>query len=270
MKDDDVARLPVHVEIVGNGGEPILLLPGGGVRDPTYLGDVARWGADRTIAIVHFHGTPSTGGMPRPWWDQYEVLEAARRQLGVDPIDVLAHSAGTRVALAYAASGGPVRRLGLITPPATWLTGQSDDIADLAQRRLGEPVIQAALNSPPFTLSDEDGFRAQQQLTAPLGYATWNDEALRHARTGATDFQALRAFFGAPPPAELLQAITKTEIPVHIIGGADDLLSGNRPVRDLANLFRNGTVEMIEGSGHYPWIDQPVKFASAIARWAQI
>ncbi|MFI2754000.1 alpha/beta fold hydrolase [Cellulomonas sp. P22] len=258
---------PVHVEIVGDGGDPILLLPGGGVRDPEYLGDVARWGAGRAVAVVHFRGTPATGGLPRPWWDQRDDLDSVRRALGVDSVDVLAHSSGTRVALAYAASGAPVRRLGLITPPATWLTGGADDIAELAEPRLGEPAIRAALAAPPLDLSDEDRFREQQRVTAPLGYATWNDAARRHAQTGSTNLGALRAFFGAPPPGPLLEVIAALSLPIHVVGGAADLLSGNRPVRELASMFREGTVEMIEGSGHYPWIDQPAAFNDAIARW---
>jgi pimeloyl-ACP methyl ester carboxylesterase len=259
---------PVHVEIVGDGGEPIILLPGGGVRDPAYLGDVARWGAGRMVAVVHFRGTPSTGGLPRPWWDQRDDLESVRRALELDSIDVLAHSSGTRVALAYAASGAPVRRLGLITPPSTWLTGRADDIAQLAEPRRHEPAMRAALHAPPLDLSDEHAYREQQRLTAPLGYAAWNEVTLRHSQTGSTDLAALRAFFGAPPPATLMAKIAALSIPIHVIGGAADLLTGNRPVRELAGAFCDGTVEMIEGSGHYPWIDQPVVFAEAIRRWA--
>jgi pimeloyl-ACP methyl ester carboxylesterase len=258
----------LHVEMVGEGGAPILLLPGGGVRDPAYLGDVGSWGAGRTIAVVHFPGTPLSGGVPRAWWDQHDDLEAVRRELGADPVDVLAHSSGTRVALAYAAAGGAVRRLGLITPPATWLTGGPDDVEDLARPRLGEPAIQEALTAPPLTLSDEEAFPRWQRLTAPLGYASWNDESRRHSRTGSVAVGALRVFFGAPPPTHLVEAILAVDVPVHIIGGSVDLLSGNRPVRELAGLFRNGSLEMIEGAGHYPWIDQPDAFASAIRAWA--
>lgn len=261
---------PIHVEFIGEGEDPILLVPGGGARDPVYLGDISRWGAGRPVAVVHLRGTPSTGGTPRPWWDQRDDLECVRRELGVDALDVLAHSSGARVALAYAASGAPVRRLGLITPPATWLTSQPDDVAELAESRLTEPAIRAALAAPPLDLSDEQSFREYQSATAPLGYATWNDAARRHAVTGSTSLTALRAFFSTPPPAPVFEAIASLSIPVHVIGGAADLLSGNRPVRELANVFRHGTVEMIEGSGHYPWVDRPAAFAAAIARWAAI
>jgi pimeloyl-ACP methyl ester carboxylesterase len=59
-------------------------------------------------------------------------------------------------------------------------------------------------------------------------------------------------------------------IPVHVIGGAADLLSGRAPVEALAGVFRNGSVEMIEASGHYPWVDQPEAFARAVRRWSSV
>ncbi|MCA4993559.1 alpha/beta hydrolase [Tsukamurella tyrosinosolvens] len=263
-----MSRANVHFELVGDGvGDPILVLPGGGVRDPSYLGDVRAWRTSRPLAVVHPRGTPATGGLPAPWWNQREDLESVREVLGLDEIDVLAHSAGTRVALAYAASGAPVRHLALIGPPAVWLTGTDDDIADLVKSRLDEPEIVTALAAPPMDLSDELRFRDWQHLTAPLGYAAWNDSTMEHAQTGSTDLAALRAFFATPPPASVIEAIRALPVPIHIIGGAVDLLSGHAPVRELAAMFKRGSVELIDGSDHYPWVDQPTAFADALQRW---
>lgn len=260
---------PVHVEVTGRGAEPIMVLPGGGVRDPSYLGDTAQWGLGRDLAVVHFRGTPASGGIPGPWWDQYDDLEDVRHRLGLESVDILAHSAGSRVALAYAADGAPVRHIALVAPPTTWLTGRPDDVSDIAAARSAERVVVEALNAPPFTLDDEDGFRRHQRLTAPLGYARWDETAQRHAQVGKTDFRALQAFFGAAPPDELLHRISSLEIPIHVIGGAADLLAGRRSVADFASIFPRGTVEMIEGSGHFPWVEQEDAFREAASRWAR-
>lgn len=256
------------VELHAGDGEPILVLPGGGVRDPEYLGDLRDWGIARPVAVVHLPGTPRTAGLPGPWWKQGAVLEDIRRSLGLDAIDVLAHSSGTRVALAYAATGAPVRRLGLVAPPATWLTGEDDDIATLAEPRLVEPAIRAALELPTPSLSDEKAFRHHQRLSRPLGYARWDGAQRTHARAGTTDMAALRSFFADPPPETLLTAIRDLTTPIHIIGGERDLLSGLRPVENLARGFRRGSLEMIPECGHYPWIDQPELFRRAVERWA--
>lgn len=262
--------MTVHVDIVGAGeGDPIMVLPGGGVRDPSYLGDVSTWGIDRPLAVVHYRGTPQTGGTASPWWDQFADLEEVRESLGLGSIDVLAHSAGTQVALAYAAAGAPVKRLGLVAPPATWLTGIDNDIASAAQSRSAEAAIQQALAAPPLNFAaGEAAFREWEQAVAPLGYAAWNPTTQEHSRTGTTDFENLRAFFETLPPADLGERIQSLQIPIHVIGGADDLLSGNAPVRALADIFEFGSVEMIDGSGHYPWVERPAEFADALARWS--
>lgn len=269
MVSVDTAELGIHVELIGSSdGAPIIVLPGGGVRSPEYLGDVRRWGSVRPLAVVHYRGTPKSPGVPGPWWDQFADLETVRQALGLDSVEILAHSAGTRVALAYAASSAPVRRLALVAPPATWLTSTPEDVAVLASDRRNEPVIEAALTAGLLDLDDETRFRAQQAVIAPLGYARWDAETQRHASLGETNFTALQSFFSAPPPEDLKRRICDLSIPVHVIGGSVDLLSGRAPVEALAGVFRNGSVEMLEASGHYPWVDQPEAFARAVRRWS--
>lgn len=261
----------IHYEIVGDGpGEPILVVPGGGVRDPAYLGDVGTWGLARPLAVVHMRGTPMSPGQPEPWWNQRADLDAVCSAIGLDDVDLLAHSAGSWVALAYAALGPRVRSLGLVTPPSAELTGSPSDAVELANARIDEPWIAAALAAPAPDLGDEAGFREHQRVTAPLGYATWTEVAEEHSRTGSIDFEAFRAFFGAPPPPDLINAVRALCIPVHVMGGAADLLTGVKPVRDLAGLFARGSVELIEGSGHYPWIDRPEAFAAALQEWERV
>lgn len=105
-------------------------------------------------------------------------------------------------------------------------------------------------------------------MIAPLGYARWDAETQRHASLGETNFTALQSFFSVPPPDDLKQRIGDLGIPVHVIGGSVDLLSGLDPVEALAGVFRNGSVEMIDASGHFPWVDQPEAFARAVRHWS--
>lgn len=260
----------IHFEVIGSGDrEPIVVLPGGGVRSPEYLGDIRRWGSVRQLAVVHYRGTPMSPGLPGPWWNQFDDLEEVRRTLGLKCVDILAHSAGTRVALAYAAMGAPVRRLGLVAPsPTPWLVDTDDDTEALASDRRGEPAIEAALAAGPLELEDETRFYAQQFVTAPLGYARWDARSQRHALLGETNFRALQSFFSAPPPHGLIRRIGELRVPVHIIGGAADLLSGRATVEALSRALFDSSVEFLEASGHYPWVDQPEAFACAVRRWS--
>ncbi|WP_308289698.1 alpha/beta hydrolase, partial [Microbacterium sp. BF1] len=117
-------RLPFFASTIGNAtGEPAIVLPGGPCRGPEYLGDFAGLGNDRSLVVLHPRGTPRSGGLSRGWWaDAADVITLADA-LGLESIDLVAHSAGTRLALATATQfPDRVRSMALITPPATWLT----------------------------------------------------------------------------------------------------------------------------------------------------
>ncbi|MFC8193406.1 alpha/beta hydrolase, partial [Cellulomonas sp. NPDC057328] len=162
------------LDTVGDAaGPPVVVLPGGPCRGPEYLGDLAGLAAVRRLAVVHPRGTASTGGLSRGWWRDAEDVPAVLRHLGGAPLDVLAHSAGTRLALALAARfPGQVRSLTLVTPPSTWLTGAPHDGADLVAARR-DPVVDtawAALCAAGDT-ADEATFQRALTDAAPAGYA---------------------------------------------------------------------------------------------------
>lgn len=66
MVSVDAAELGFHVELIGSSDrEPIIVLPGGGVRSPEYLGDLRRWGSVRPLAVVHLSRNPEVPGGSR-------------------------------------------------------------------------------------------------------------------------------------------------------------------------------------------------------------
>ncbi len=91
---DDGTELAYHV--MGEG-EPLLCLPGGPMRASAYLGDLGGLSRHRQLVLLDLRGTgdsavpadPSTYRCDR----QVPDIEALRRHLGLDHIDVLAHSA---------------------------------------------------------------------------------------------------------------------------------------------------------------------------------
>lgn len=51
-----------------------------------------------------------------------------------------------------------------------------------------------------------------------------------------------------------------------VIGGNRDYLTGIQPVVDYATTLGAG-LSMIEGCGHYPWIEQPDTFRRITDEW---
>src|SRR6478735_7802113 len=106
--------------VVGSG-EPVICLPGGPMQDSAYLGDLGGLSGRRRLVLLDLRGT---GGSDEPedttsWRCDRLVddVEALRRHLALDRLDLLAHSAGANLAVLYAARHPDrLRRLLLVAP----------------------------------------------------------------------------------------------------------------------------------------------------------
>lgn len=257
------------LETLGDApGPPVLVLPGGPCRGPEYLGDLAGLPAARRLAVVHPRGTTATGGLSRGWWRDADDLPAVVAHLGGAPLDVLAHSAGTRLALAFVARfPGQVRSLTLVTPPATWLTGAPHDGADLVAARR-DPVVDAAWAAMDSAgdAEDEAAFQRALAVTAPAGYAAWTDVEQAHARVGRSTLAAARAWFRDVPPDAPARILRAVRPPTCVVAGRQDVLTGRTPVEACAGALGAGLVAL-DRCGHYPWVEQPAAFRDAVLRW---
>ncbi|MBH0130305.1 alpha/beta fold hydrolase [Salinibacterium sp. NK8237] len=261
----------LHYDVVGCNGEPIILLAGGAARHPSYLGDLAGLSKSRQLIVAHLRGV-GRSRMPvaeehGSYWNQADDIERLRMHLGLDRVVVVAHSAGTRLAIAYAAQfTKSLSRMVLITPPATYLVGEASDVEVLSQKRRGDLVFEsafAALAAGP-RVTDDAGYNAWQQQTAPAGYAQWGAKEQAHAQIGNWSLAAAKAYFSFSPPTNFALRLEDISAPVLVLAGAEDSLTGLAPVVALADLFPSGVAEVIERSGHYPWVEQPQAFRRAI------
>lgn len=194
-------------------------------------------------------------------------MEALRRHLVLDKLVLAGHSAGTRLAVSYAAQFPErVDRLLLITPPPAWLVDEPSDADALIDARRGDPVFEAALAARDQgpDLVDEASFNAWQQAVAPYAYARWDDQLAAHAATGWWSFEAAKAFFSVPPPADIATRLARVTAPVLVVAGAQDCTTGVRPVLAVADLFPAGRAVTLDGCAHFPWLEQPAVFRAAV------
>ncbi|MFC7548138.1 alpha/beta fold hydrolase [Plantactinospora sp. GCM10030261] len=252
-------------------GTPIIVLAGGAALHPDYLGDLAGLGGSHHLIVPHLRGVGST---PLPtdaevasYWRQAEDIERLRTHLGLDRVLLLGHSAGTRLAIAYAARfPDRVGGLVLVTPPAAYLVDEPADTQPMIDRRRGEPAFDdavAARDAGPEVL-DDAGFNAWQQRTSPLAYASWGDAEQAHASAFRYSFAAARAYFSVDPPSDLAAHLAAVTAPVLVIAGAADCSVGVAPVRALATLFPAADTVVIDKCGHFPWVELPAPFRAAV------
>ncbi len=252
-------------------GEALIYLGGGPGRHPDYLADFGGAGVGYRTVVPHLR---SVGMSPVPLdpqlgssWHQAYDLEALREQLGVERVVIVAHSAGTRLALAYASQyPGRIAGLVLVTPPADNLVDVAPDSAEIRARRAGEPgyarALEILLTGPRLTSDDEQ--TAWGRGSAAVGYASWGETERAHARLGSWSYRASVDFRSVDPPVDLATRLGRVRAPVLVIAGSEDGLTGMAPVVAVAQIFERGSSAIIEQAGHYPWIERPAEFLAVV------
>jgi pimeloyl-ACP methyl ester carboxylesterase len=252
-------------------GPPVVALAGGAALHPSYLGDLAGLGDRQHLIVPHLRGV---GRSPLPasvelasYWRQADDLDRLRVHRGLDRLLLLGHSAGTRLAVAYAAQfPDRVGALVLVTPPTAYLVDEPAGTEALIDARRGDPAFDEALAAwatGPDTTHDA-GFNAWQRRVAPLAYAAWGEAERAHAAATHYSYAANRAYFSVDPPPDLAARLGAVTAPVLVVAGAQDCGVGVEPAAALARLFPAGELVVVDQCGHHPWVERPAAFRHAV------
>jgi pimeloyl-ACP methyl ester carboxylesterase len=261
--------------LFGSGGEPVACLPGGPMRAGAYLGDLGGLGARRRLAVPDLRGTgeseapadPATYRCDR----QVEDVEALRKHLGLERLDLLGHSAGASLAVLYAARyPGRLRRLVLVAPSPR-AVGLQLPVAErrrIMARRAGAPWFDAAAAAYE-AIAAGTATSADWAAMAPMYYGRWDDAARRHqaAEPGQRNGAAARVYDadGAFEPERTRAALGVVDAPVLVLTGELDWIASPAVTGEFAALFPDARVVVLPGAAHYPWLDDAPAFVSAVA-----
>ncbi|MGW1893871.1 alpha/beta fold hydrolase [Streptomyces sp. NPDC002004] len=266
----DGTRLAYHVK---GEGDPVLVVPGGAMRASAYLEDLGGLTGQRRLIFLDLRGTGGSAVPADPTTYRCDRLaddvEALRVHLGLERVDLLAHSAGASVALLYAA-GRPERvaRLGLITPNgrAIGMARTRDDWEEAMRLRRDEPWFDAAYAAVQAEAAGEQ--EVDDMLYAPFFYGRWDDRARAHFAAGEeeTNDEAADLYHaeGMRDPSAVRAALARLDAPVLVLAGE---LDGNpRPARArrIADVFPHADVAVQPGAGHHPWLDDPAWFLDRV------
>jgi pimeloyl-ACP methyl ester carboxylesterase len=255
-------------------GPPLVCLPGGPGRASQYLGDLG--GLDATRQLVQLD--PRGVGLSADPADAASLrvdrlvddVEALRIHLGLERMDLLAHSAGAVLATLYAAAH-PQRlaRLVLLTPglAALDVDDPGEELAAALERQAAEPWYPAARAALDRIFEGDLSFEAFS-ASRPFYYGRWDAAAQAHATVGVAErHMAARVgyFAGAVlDPAATRAALAKLDAPVLLYAGERDPMVTPELLRRAAPLFGDASVIVQPGAGHFPWIDGPAGFAAAV------
>jgi pimeloyl-ACP methyl ester carboxylesterase len=267
----DGTELAYHV--LGEG-EPLLCLPGGPMRASAYLGDLGGLSRHRRLIVLDLRGTGDSGIPADPATyrcdRQAGDVEALRAHLGLDRIDLFAHSAAGDLALLYAARHpGRIRSLTLITARARALgiDFTEEHRREAADLRKAEPWFEAAHEAYEriWAGSASD---ADWDAIAPFSYGRWDEAAQAHADAEVAQTNEEAADRYAAPdafePAEARAAVAAWDARVLLLAGALD--SGPLPsvAAAIAELFPRAELTVQPDAGHFPWLDDPRRFTETV------
>ena len=256
--------LELTCRVVGNG-DPLVVVPGGPLRATRYLGDLGGFGPKQELVMLE---------LPPRRVDQIVAdVDALREHLGVDQLDLLAHSAGGDLALLYAAAHPErVRKLALITPGASAVgIDTSDDVFHAAlQRRAAEPWFEKA-HAAILAWDAGDASPANRAAAMPFFYGRWDEVAQAHAAKAPAerdpDSAATYYADGVFDPDATRTALSQLDAEVLVlVGGVDPGPTVNEG-QSLAGLFRNAELAVQPGAGHYPWLDDAEAFVATVSRF---
>lgn len=259
---------------VRGGGPPLVCLPGGPGRSVEYLGDLGGLDRARRLILLEPRGVGATADPLDPATLRVDRLvndvEALRVHLGLEDMDLLAHSAGAVLATLYAAAF-PERlsSLILVTPglAAVGVYGSELEIAAALERRAAEPWYRGARAALEKIMGGDlslDAFRASR----PLLYGAWSEAAQAHAMLGMSErYVAAREGYFADvtlDTAATRAALMKLTGPVLLYGGELDPMVTPGVVQEAAPSFHDATVIVQPGAAHFPWVDEPAGFAANV------
>lgn len=267
----DGTSLAYHLS--GDRG-PLVCLPGGPMQAAAYLGDLGGLSTHRALLLLDLRGTGASAVPTNPATyrcdRQVDDVEALRVHLGLDQLDLLAHSAGAALALLYAARHPDrVAGLTLITPSprVIGLEVADADRRAVAEKRRSEPWFPTAF--PAFErIWSGSATKADWVAITPFTYGRWDDAArLADARARSQQNAEAAAHYyadGAIDPNAIRADLTRVRAPILLIAGEYDVALPPTRAADYAALLPNAQLAVQPDAGHFPWLDDPHWFLQAL------
>ena len=248
------------------GTVPLVVISGGPGSNHRYMrvgGAMDALARDRQLVMFDQRGTGASGlaGDAPKLADWAADVEAIRRALGTDKIDLLGHSFGGMVAMAYMRDySDHVRAVVFNNSTGATLSGTKSLLADVfpdrvktwAQVRANLPKRFKASAIQVFTeMEFVDLERASTFVNAIADY-TYNIEVNN----------ALRQDMATLDFTETLQ---NTSAPVLVLHGRYDPVISPSTAFELAGLIPGARLHIMEGTSHLPFAEVPSRYADVVA-----
>ena len=263
------------------GEGPLLVChPGGPGFSSRYFGDLAGLGASFTLVKLNPRGTEGSGrpSDPRAYEtaDYVSDLEELRAHLGVERFDLLGHSHGGVVAMAYAAAHPPrINRLVLMSTLPRFQAEQVGAMEAAMEARAGEPWYEdarAALEAEQAGAFDSDEELAELVLREfPFYFSHYGDAERAYLETlkdEAPNRDALRLFNEEIVPVfDLRPELGRIEAKTLVITGEDDFITGPVCAAEIVAALPGAELVLVPDCGHFLFVEARERCREEVTRF---
>jgi pimeloyl-ACP methyl ester carboxylesterase len=258
-------------------GQLLLCHPGGPGFSGATLGDLGGLAQDVELLVIDPRGTGASDPPPddRAYRQEDYVadLEELRQELGAEQIDLLGHSHGGFVAMAYAAAHPKrVRRLVLVATAPRFAREYDERVRALWEAS-DDPAIAVALDARLKRMArshEEDDERMRLRMLE-----------LRLYFRRAEGVEWLGGVFGQEPPnlAALMlfnaeaapqydnrAGLPLIEAPTLVISGELDFFDPPANA-EILELVPDARSVVLSDAGHFVWFDDPDRFRAEVTRF---
>lgn len=248
------------------GEPPLLVISGGPGSDHRYMrvgGAFAKLAETKTVIMFDQRSTGASGDaraepVLAAWAND---VEAIRKDVGAAQLDLLGHSFGAYVGMAYAEQYEPsVRSLILVGSPPPSLSDNKQLLADVYPDRIQEWVELRRSLQDRFSASEISVFFSMEfanpeiakKYEAAVSDYEYNIDVNNRLRTSVQDI-------------DFSPTINALEKPVLIVHGRFDAVIAPSVAWDLHKSLQNSTFIVVENAGHLPFVEKPDEFATIVS-----
>lgn len=266
-------------------GPPLVCHGGGPGFSAHYLGDLG--GLDDRLELVLLDPR-GTGGSERPAdpsaysiQDYADDVEELREHLGLERLNLLGHSHGGVVAMAYAAEHPErVERLILASTLARWSPEQQAAMEEAIASHADEPWYadaKAALEAEQAGEFETDEEMAELGFREfPFYFAHYGAEErayLETLRADPANADTLRHFNSEIfPTFDLRPDLERITAPTLVITGAEDFITGPPSASEIEQGLALADVSkvVIPDCGHFLFVETPEAFVEAVTAFVAV
>ncbi|MDX1644331.1 MAG: alpha/beta hydrolase [Thermoanaerobaculia bacterium] len=251
---------------------PLVVVSGGPGSDHRYMhagGAFEALARRRRVVMFDQRATGASSPAPaEPTIDQWLAdIDAVRRALGVETIDLLGHSFGGYLAMSYAVEQGErVRSLVLVDSAAPDLEENVQLLAEIYPERAEEWAEVRAGLSERFP-AEAIALFFSMEFVDPA----WLERYLEHVSGLTYDIGVNNALRRDMERRALADRVGEIVQPVLVLHGRHDAVLAPVTSWKIHRELTDSRFQVIEQSGHMPFVERPEEFVAAVAAFlAQI